>query len=129
MKNSNCFKMMLSLVVAMVISIGVNGQNYHSKPTAITNLADESKYLTATLSSLEDVDHDAYLRKKEKQRVIKAILKSLKTGDTVEQAVNANLPSGDLSQISIGIKSVPLEDGEKNKFTWIRTEILNLVSY
>lgn len=121
--------MMLSMMLLTFATIVVNGQNYHSKPTAIKNLADESKYLTATIPSLEDSNYAAHLRNKEKQRFIKNILRSLKQGATVEEAVTTNLPSNDYSQLSVGVQNVALESGEKDKVKWIRDEILNLVSY
>lgn len=120
---------MLSMVFMMVTTFALNAQDYHSKPTAISNLADESKYLGATMPTLEDSDNNAYLRAAEKQRVIIKILKALKFGATVEEAVAANLPSENFSQVSIAVANIPLENGEKNKVTWIREQILPLVSY
>jgi len=121
--------MMLSMVFMMVTVFALNAQNYHSKPTAITNLADESKYLGATMPTLEDSDNNAYLRAQEKQRVIKKILRSLKFGATVEEAVTANLPTENMNQVTVAVSNIPLENGEKNKVTWIRQQILPLVSY
>ena len=129
MKKSRCFKMMLSMVFMMVTTFALNAQNYHSKPTAITNLADESKYLGATMPTLEDSDNNAYLRALEKQRVIKKILKSLKFGASVQEAVEANLASDNNTSMSVAVTEVPLENGEKSKVDWIRNEILPLVSY
>ena len=121
--------MMLSMVFMMVTTFALNAQNYHSKPTAITNLADESKYLGATMPTLEDSDNNAYLRASEKQRVIKKILRSLKFGSSVQEAVEANLPSENHTSMSVAVKEVPLENGEKSTINWIRNEILPLVSY
>lgn len=121
--------MMLSMVFMMLTVFAMNAQNYHSKPTAITNLVDESKYLGATMPTLEDSDNNAYLRAQEKQRVIKKILRSLKLGATVEEAVTSNLPAENFNQLSVAVANVPLENGEKNKVTWIRQQILPLVSY
>jgi len=121
--------MMLSMVFMMVTAFALNAQDYHSKPTAITNLADESKYLGATMPTLEDSDNNAYLRAQEKQRVIKKILKSLKFGASVEEAVTANLPNENSNQFSAAVANVPLENGEKSKVSWIRQQILPLVSY
>lgn len=129
MKKSSCFKLMLSMVMIFIASLGVNAQNYHSKPTAITNLADESKYLSATFATLEDSDNNAFLRNKEKQRIIKMILRSLKMGATVKNAVESNLPTDDFAQVSIAVQSVPLANGEKSVVNWIRSEVLELVSY
>ena len=129
MKKSSCFKMMLSMVFMMVTTFALNAQNYHSKPTAITNLADESKYLGATMPTLEDSDNNAYLRAQEKQRIIKKILKAIKLGATVEEAVVKNLPSENMNQFTSAISNIPLEPGEKNKVKWIREQILPLVSY
>lgn len=129
MKKSRCFKMMLSMVFMMVTTFALNAQDYHSKPTAITNLADESKYLGATIPTLEDSNNNAYLRAAEKQRVIKKILKSLKFGASVQEAVETNLPSENYSSMSVAVTEVPLENGEKSKVDWIRNEILPLVSY
>ena len=121
--------MMLSMVFMMLTTFAMNAQSYHSKPTAITNLADESKYLAATMTTLEDSDNNAYLRALEKQRVIKKILKALKFGATVEDAVNSNLASEDYTSMSVAVTDVPLENGDKSKVEWIRNEILPLVSY
>ena len=120
---------MLSMMIFCLATIVVSAQNYHSKPTAITNLADESKYLAATIPALEDNDYNAHQRNVEKQRVIKNILRALKHGDTVQQAVESNLPSSDYTQLSIAVRNVPLENGEKDTTVWIRNEILALVSY
>lgn len=117
------------MVFMMVTTFALNAQNYHSKPTAITNLADESKYLGATMPTLEDSDNNAYLRALEKQRVIKKILKSLKFGASVQEAVEANLASDNNTSMSVAVTEVPLENGEKSKVDWIRNEILPLVSY
>ena len=117
------------MVFMMVTAFALNAQNYHSKPTAITNLADESKYLAATMPTLEDSDNNAYLRAAEKQRVIIKILKSLKFGSTVQEAVEANLASEDFTTMSVAVADIPLENGDKNKVQWIRNEILPLVSY
>ena len=117
------------MVFMMVTTFALNAQNYHSKPTAITNLADESKYLGATMPTLEDSNNNAYLRAVEKQRVIKKILKSLKFGSSVQEAVETNLASENYTSMSVAVTDVPLENGEKNKVDWIRSEILPLVSY
>ena len=117
------------MVFMMVTTFALNAQNYHSKPTAITNLADESKYLGATMPTLEDSDNNAYLRAQEKQRIIKKILKAIKLGATVEEAVVKNLPSENMNQFTSAISNIPLEPGEKNKVKWIREQILPLVSY
>lgn len=121
--------MMLSMVFMMLTVFAMNAQSYHSKPTAITNLADESKYLGATMPTLEGSDYNAYLRAQEKQRVIKKILRSLKFGATVQEAVEVNLPSDDYTTMSVAVIEVPLEDGENSGVSWIRSEILPLVSY
>lgn len=117
------------MVFMMLTVFSMNAQSYHSKPTAITNLADESKYLGATMSTLEDSDNNAYLRALEKQRVIKKILKSLKLGSSVQEAVEANLATDKYTSMSVAVAEVPLENGEKSRVNWIRSEILPLVSY
>lgn len=117
------------MVFMMVTTFALNAQNYHSKPTAITNLADEAKYLGATIPTLEDSNNNAYLRAVEEHRVIKKILKSLKFGSTVQEAVEANLASEDHTSMSVAVREVPLENGEKSTVNWIRNEILPLVSY
>lgn len=129
MKKSNCFKMMLSMLFMMVTAFALNAQNYHSKPTAIANLADESKYLGATMSTFEENDNNAYLRAQEKQRIIMKILISIKFGASIEEAVTTNLPDEGMNQVSTVISNIPLENGETNRIAWIRQQILPLVSY
>ncbi len=117
------------MVFMMVTAFALNAQNYHSKPTAITNLADESKYLGAIIPTLEGSDFNAYIRAVEKQRVIKKILLALKFDESVDKAVVANIPSEDLKGTSVAVANIPLENGEKNKIEWLRKQILPLVSY
>lgn len=129
MKKSSCYKWMMTMCVALMASVGVFAQSYHSKPTAIQNLADESKYITTTLPSFSEQNHDQFLRLSEKQRIIKKMLHSLKTGATVEQAVDTHISAETKGQFTTAIKRIPLPDGQRDGRAWIRGEILRLISY
>lgn len=129
MKKASCYKWMLSLCIAVMASIGVQAQSYVSKPTAIKNLADESKYITATLPAYSETNQGEYNRLAEKQRVILKVLKSLKHGSNVEQAVNSAVANPDAKKLTTAVKAIELPDGQRNRAAWMRSEIMKLVSY
>lgn len=104
-------------------------QNYLSKPTAVKNLADEAKYLTARIPNLERNDPNGYIIAKQKLRVIRNILRDIKFSEDLPNIVDRYMPSGDLRKLQQGTALFIPPDSSKNRLAWLRAELLPLVSY
>jgi hypothetical protein len=104
-------------------------QNYLSKPTAVKNLADEAKYLTARMPNLERNDPNGYTIARQKLRVIRNLLRDLKFNDDLSVVVDRYMPSGDIRKLQQGTALFLPPDGSKNRLAWLRDELMPLVSY
>ena len=83
-------------ILFFILTVGVgsslSAQNYFSKPEASKNLADAAKYLSSTLSELEESNEDLYKVNKEKLRFIKKMQIELKSSNSIQEAVDKVLP-------------------------------------
>ena len=113
----------------MLHSNSSEAQNYLSKPTAVKNLADEAKYLTARMPNLQENDPNGYIIATQKMRVIRNLLWDLKQSDDLALIVDRYMPSGKLNELQQGTALFIPPDGSKNRLTWLRAELMPLVSY
>lgn len=120
---------LLSFALILGTGTAVSAQNFHSKPEAIKNLADASKYLTSTLAQLEETDEAAYKINKEKIRFIKSMITGIKTGSTVEEAANKLLPKEDSHVIQPSVRFIDVSFANTTPQKYIRSEIMFLISY
>lgn len=119
----------LLFILTIGMTSGLKAQNYFSKPQATKNLADEAKYLNSTLEQLEETNPTMYKVNKEKLRFIRRMLTGLKSNDSVAQVAEQNLPKEEMNVLQPAVRFIDTSFANQSPNTYIRSEILFLISY
>ncbi|HRX29933.1 MAG TPA: hypothetical protein P5235_11140 [Saprospiraceae bacterium] len=127
-KNRFYSKLILSFLM-IFLAYASYGQQYLSKPEVIKNLADESKKLNQTMESTHESNLSLYNVSAQKQSVIKKILKQIKLGKSVGEAVDSILGTGSPNEFVSAVGSIDYPSGYSSAQDYIRQEILFLISY
>lgn len=119
----------LSFTLIIGVGTGLSAQNFYSKPESIKNLSDASKQLASTLPNLEETNTNLHKINSEKIRFIKAMLKGIKQGATVEEAANTYLPKEESNKIQPSVRFIDVSFANTTPNRYIRSEIMFLISY
>jgi len=104
-------------------------QLYHSTPTAMTNLTEETAYAQHQLASELTEGEPEYKAVAEKLRFMTAIAEAINGGESVESAANRLVPYYELNRMQVAVRYFDASFAGTTPHRYIRNELLALIAY